>query len=163
MIALQGVGRDFHAAAADRAVELGQAERSASPFSPVRTSYSDAGGFGQQFEPFRGQRVENDNFGHGSVLRVFGWVRPTSGNSKSGKMFALPTGGGQISLGQATFSAVFRRPWLGLGEEDGPNLLRKLHKLGQSALALKPPSVLAGRWAAASCRTRRRRPRPSRA
>ena len=69
VVAFQGLGGDFDAAAADGAVELGQGRAEGVAFQAGADFVLDARGFGQQIEPFLGQRVENDNFGHGSVCK----------------------------------------------------------------------------------------------
>ena len=76
MVSFQGVGGDFDAAAANGAVELGQGRAKCVPLQSGTNLVLDAGGLGQQIEPFLGERVENDDFGHGSECAL--WMkRPT--------------------------------------------------------------------------------------
>ncbi len=70
VIAFQGIGRDFDAATANGAVELGQRRAEGIPFETGAHFVADAGGGIQHGQPFGGNRVQNNDFGHSNIARL---------------------------------------------------------------------------------------------
>ena len=64
-VAFERLGRDLHAAAADRAVELGQRFAQGVALEAGADFVLDAGRGREQVEAFLSERVENDDAGHG--------------------------------------------------------------------------------------------------
>ncbi len=80
-IALQRIGGDLHAAAQDCAFELVQGLAKCVARQADADLVFDAGGFGQDVEPFLGQFVENDDSGHGRANSGEGRKRIGSGDN----------------------------------------------------------------------------------